>query len=535
MNVSKKITIHTGVAIVLLSFMSCNNFLDTLPDNRTSLQTADQISKLLVSAYPTSNISLLAELSSDNFVDNNSPDVSVANNLASLERMHDEIYAWEEITSSEDDSPFTIWEECYNAIATANHALKAIDELEASGTSENLAPQRGEALLCRAYGHFILVNMFCQAYKDAEASRLDLGIPYVTEPETLVTVQYDRGTVTDVYEKIAADIEAGIPLLGDDSYSIPKYHFNTQAAHAFAARFYLYARNYEKVVYHAGKVLDNNPLSVLRDWTTIYDNSDEETYAYIKETESANLLILPTNSVFARIFYKTRYAFNGKAVRMISRGGPNWSGWPSFYSGGWWWTYGQEFGLFCSKVGELFEYTDKIAGIGYTHVVRTEFTTDETLLCRAEALLFLNRTDEALNDLNTWCVSHKINKPLTEQQILSFYTPERINVVSPLNSSKMSSSFIVTPGQEPFVQCILHFRRLETLFEGLRWFDVKRYGIEIEHLIGANKRDVLRWDDSRRAIQIPQDVLAAGMTRNPSYSAPSTNLTIQPAIRNSDE
>ena len=99
----------------------------------------------------------------------------------------------------------------------------------------------------------------------------------------------------------------------------------------------------------------------------------------------------------------------------------------------------------------------------------------------------------------------------------------------------MSSSFIVTPGQEPFVQCILHFRRLETLFEGLRWFDVKRYGIEIEHLIGANKRDVLRWDDSRRAIQIPQDVLAAGMTRNPSYSAPSTNLTIQPAIRNSDE
>ena len=67
MNVSKKITIHTGVAMVLLSFMSCNNFLDTLPDNRTSLQTADQISKLLVSAYPTSNISLLAELSSDSF------------------------------------------------------------------------------------------------------------------------------------------------------------------------------------------------------------------------------------------------------------------------------------------------------------------------------------------------------------------------------------------------------------------------------------------------------------------------------------
>ena len=43
--------------------------------------------------------------------------------------------------------------------------------------------------------------------------------------------------------------------------------------------------HYEKVVYHAGKVLGNNPLSVLRDWTTIYDNSDEETYAYIKETE----------------------------------------------------------------------------------------------------------------------------------------------------------------------------------------------------------------------------------------------------------
>jgi hypothetical protein len=78
----------------------------------------------------------------------------------------------------------------------------------------------------------------------------------------------------------------------------------------------------------------------------------------------------------------------------------------------------------------------------------------------------------------------------------------------------------VSPEQESFLHCILHLRRIELLYEGLRWFDVKRYGIEItRRTIDANLNvrevDKLAVDDPRRAIQLPADVITAGLTPNP--------------------
>lgn len=84
-----------------------------------------------------------------------------------------------------------------------------------------------------------------------------------------VAPHYVRGTLAETYSKIAADIEEGLPLINDNLYSVPKYHFNRKAAHAFAARFYLYylqadKSNYEKVIEYASVVLGTVPSKVLR-------------------------------------------------------------------------------------------------------------------------------------------------------------------------------------------------------------------------------------------------------------------------------
>lgn len=91
------------------------------------------------------------------------------------------------------------------------------------GNPTSLNPQKGEALLCRAYAHFLLANIFCEAYDPATAVA-KLGIPYVTEPETTVTVSYERGTLAETYQKIEADLLEGLPLIEDNVYSVPKYH-----------------------------------------------------------------------------------------------------------------------------------------------------------------------------------------------------------------------------------------------------------------------------------------------------------------------
>ncbi|KAA6319977.1 hypothetical protein EZS27_030188, partial [termite gut metagenome] len=80
--------------------------------------------------------------------------------------------------------------------------------------------------------------------------------------------------------------------------------------------------------------------------------------------------------------------------------------------------------------------------------------------------------------------------------------------------------FTVTPGeQENFIHCILHMRRVLTLHEGLRWFDIKRYGIEIYRRTVHNNNivvtDQLLEDDNRRAIQLPQEIINAGLEANP--------------------
>lgn len=520
-----KILYNIAFVIILCIFCSCQDFLDELPDNRTMLDTPEKIKELMVTAYPESNYWLLTELSSDNFVDNRAPnDAGTTYNLDPFERMDDEIFAWEDVRSaSTQDSPYYVWSALYHSIATCNHALEAIDELEAKQDLGNqLDPQRGEALILRAYCHFMLANIFCKTYKDPETSKNDIGITYMVKPEKVVGEIHDRGNVAEVYEMIEKDIEAGIDLINNEAYDVPKYHFNKNAANAFAARFYLYKRDYEKVIKHANAVLgEGNPEAMLRDWSISSLNLDNQPLGYANVDEAANLMFIPTASWFVRRFMNQRYGMNGKAVDGLIDGGPTWSNRPSNLVG-MVVTYDQKYGSMVNIIKEYFEYTDKVARTGFGHCLKIEFTTDALLLDRAEAYIFLNEIDNAVRDLQYWNKSHKNNAELTKDIIKSFYTPDKKAFVKEFNTSKLSPSFIVSEDQKPFVDCVLHFRRIERVHQGDRWFDLKRYGIEIEHIIGASSRkEILTYDDDRRAIQIPLDVIGAGLEPNPRTGTPA--------------
>ena len=71
------LSITLALALPLLS--SCNAFLSENPDsNLVDPATPTQVQKLLIGAYPTSSISYLSELSSDNILDDgvNNPNTS---------------------------------------------------------------------------------------------------------------------------------------------------------------------------------------------------------------------------------------------------------------------------------------------------------------------------------------------------------------------------------------------------------------------------------------------------------------------------
>lgn len=507
------------VCVMLVALCACEDFLDELPDNRTQLDASKKIRDLMVNAYPTANYWALTELSSDNFIDNRAPDEKgISYQIDAIERMDDEIFAWQDVVSSSDkDAPYDVWAKFYHSIAVCNHALEAIDLLEAEqNLGAVLNPQRGEALVLRAYCHFMLANIFCKTYKDDEVSKNDLGIPYKTKPGKTVGVVSDRGNLADVYAQIEKDIEAGIELIDDETYEVAKYHFNKNAAHAFAARFYLYKRDYEKVVKYANVVLGEGKPATLRNWNEISGLSlDQQPYGYASADVPANLMFIPTYSAFFRRFQNYRYGVRGEAMKgSIGDSGPTWSSRPPHLNG-MVVTYKQDYGSFANIIQEYFEFTNKVAKIGWAHCERIEYTTDALLLDRAEAYIFLNRIPDAVADLQYWNESHRSTTELTASRIESFYTPGKANFSYEFHTTELSPKFLVTAEQKPYVDCVLHFRRIERIHQGDRWFDLKRYGIEVTHVIGSNARkEVLTYDDDRRAIQIPLDVIGAGLEEN---------------------
>src|SRR5699024_966472 len=100
------------------------------------------------------------------------------------------------------------------------------------------------------------------------------------------------------------------------------------------------------------------------------------------------------------------------------------------------------------------------------------------------------------------------------QQINDFYAAgNTATICKPLNPK-----FGIEAGmQTNMLQAVLHARRVEGLGEGIRWQDIKRFGIEIQHAVYHGETMTLKPYDLRKAVQIPVDVLAAPgeMTPNP--------------------
>jgi hypothetical protein len=175
------------------------------------------------------------------------------------------------------------------------------------------------------------------------------------------------------------------------------------------------------------------------------------------------------------------------------------------------------------KLPALFQYTDRVAGNGYNRTIHTAFTTDETLLCRAEAYIMREEYDKATDDLALWMSNHTASTiTLTRDSINAYYGRIAYHEWNnPSVKKELHPDFpIVSDEQENFLHCLLHFRRIETIHEGLRWYDVKRFGIVIQRreVDAANVPsllDELPVDDPRRAIQLPDPVIKAGMTPNP--------------------
>ena len=514
---------------------SCSDQLDTLPDNRTTLDTPKKIAGLLVTAYPDRTPTLFNEWMSDN------TDYMGAQNSQG-NRGGDQYFFWQEQTEGGNDSPEQVWMLYYEGVYKANEALAAIED-QGGPKNDILRNSKGEALLIRAYDHFILANEFCRPY-NGKTSTKDAGLYYATgiADFSAAAEQSNRGTVADVYEKIAADIEAGIPLL-NDTYEVPKYHFNKQAAYAFATRFYLYYEKWEKAKEYADKLLGSNSAASLRDYRALQamplsksEQAVKIAEAYCSASADCNLLVQTSVSnagmALAPWLTSKRYTLtNYLAETELFQSNNIWGTssnliWKPFTVNS-----GESNFALLMKLPREFEIRNTTTGSGYLRTLNVDFTMDEALLNRAEAEIMLGQNDAACADMTIWMKNFfNTNVTLTPTSVQTYF---KTVPYAYADAAKMVPSFkkhisprftIDAEGsvQESLLQCLLNFRRIETVHQGMRWMDIRRYNIEIpRRLIGANGRpsknlDWLEKDDPRQVVQIPQSIREAGVAGNPA-------------------
>lgn len=514
---------------------SCSDQLDTLPDNRTTLDTPKKIAGLLVTAYPDRTPTLFNEWMSDN------TDYMGAQNSQG-NRGGDQYFFWQEQTEGGNDSPEMVWMLYYEGVYKANEALAAIED-QGGPKNDILRNSKGEALLIRAYDHFILANEFCRPY-NGKTSTKDAGLYYATgiADFSAAAEQSNRGTVADVYAKIAADIEAGIPLL-NDTYEVPKYHFNKQAAYAFATRFYLYYEKWEKAKEYADKLLGSNPAASLRDYRALQamplsksDQAVKIAEAYCSASADCNLLVQTSVSnagmALAPWLTSKRYTLtNYLSETELFQSNNIWGTssnliWKPFTVNS-----GESNFALLMKLPREFEIVNTTTGNGFLHTLNVDFTMDEALLNRAEAEIMLGQNDAACADMTIWMKNFfNTNVTLTPTSVQTYF---KTVPYAYADAAKMVPSFkkhisprftIDAEGsvQESLLQCLLNFRRIETVHQGMRWMDIRRYNIEIpRRLIGANGKpsqnlDWLEKDDPRQVVQIPQSIREAGVAGNPA-------------------
>jgi hypothetical protein len=485
-------------AVVLISLASsCSDILDESPDNRTTIDSPDKIAELLVGAYPEAAYAPFLEPMTDNAGDKGPS--------AQENRINEEMFFWNDINDVDNDTPTNYWNSSYKAIAQANQALASIEEL---GGGSMMNALKGEALLCRAYAHFMLVSIFSKSYNPNTAAT-DLGIPYVLEPEIVLLGDYERGTVENVYANIKKDLEQGLPLI-EDNYNVTAFHFNKKAANAFAARFYLNIGEWNKVINHSTIALGTSGADALRDWENEYrpNTYTEQQLRYISSgVEPANLLLVSVPSLFNRFHATARYQLNSvkrdELFPQVNETGKPWS-----YT-----VFGTNDLFFnLPKFSEYFKVTNQAANTGFAFVTYVLFSTDEAILNRAEAYAMIGDIESATSDINSSYALKTIGYNPTTDEL----TPSDIATIFEVSDSNFYTPFYSIPSESlPFVNAALSIKKTVFYNEGMRWFDIKRHNIAIDHRDYFGNSFLLPKDDKRRELQIPEAAQAFGIEENP--------------------
>jgi len=276
----KHIFLATTVFSVLTVGCSKSDLIDLYPQFSLSAVNSpanmDQVEEVLTGAYQGfrsgsyygdgsgSGFSLMPDMMSDNLLETNE-------SLANYKSLTDWVYA-------DDDALVSgIWSAPYAIIANANIVLRDVDKFTTTENQTRANRLKGQALAIRAHAHFDLFRFFATSYD--RSSTTELAVPYVTEFNVSPTVKPARISNKDFYDKVIADLNAAVGLLGNvdqtiNPLAIKRPMIDLAGAKAMQARVYLYAGMWAEAIQAATDVIALRPLASPANFVGMYNETD---------------------------------------------------------------------------------------------------------------------------------------------------------------------------------------------------------------------------------------------------------------------
>jgi CheY-like chemotaxis protein len=228
--------------LFVLSVSSCRKFVELEPQGRVIPKTIEDY-KLLLNNDAVFNLSH----GTTDFV---TDDIAMLNDnlIDGFDESSLLIYKWAELfyQPNEDDPEWNLF---YKQVYTANVVIKGVSDIT-TGEEKSKAELIAAAKVHRAYAYFGLVNMYAKQYV-AGSAKTDLGVPLLTVPDYTQTLK--RASVSEVYDLILSDLEAGVAAL--PPLPTVKNYTSKAAAYAQLARTQLQMQNYPAALANANSCL----------------------------------------------------------------------------------------------------------------------------------------------------------------------------------------------------------------------------------------------------------------------------------------
>jgi hypothetical protein len=427
------INIWSLIALLPLCLLSsCDKYLDVQPKGKRLLKSIGDFN-LWLDNTSALGYAIPNEL---NQLDDNLDAPAIKTPVSGT---NDLIYVWNDQYAIEPYVSPVFWKEFYESIYYFNTVLEGIDEAT-GGTVEQKKNLKAEALLGRAFSYLYLVNLYGKSYNAGTASQ-DLAVPFVTSND-LNTPTPKRSTVKEIYDHILADLQAAVPDLPKDN-NTSRFRGAIASGYSILARTYLYMSDYTNAAKNAQLALDNGQSTGL-DYSTLPSASGITNLYNRPGAIYARLLKNTYTSYYPTLSYLK--SFNTKDLRL------------AYY-----YLYTNDYSF--TKRGEAYHFG---MGVNYSNAYPNCGTTvEEMRLILAECAARANDLPKAINEL------HLLRK--TRFKAADY--------------QKFDSN-----DQEEVLKKILLERSFELAFNGMRWFDMRRFDAE------GRMPAVVRYDGQNNAI-----------------------------------